>query len=256
MSTIPKTVTDRLVRQVPRFQKILKSALERDCNESDTVIVVTDILADLFGYEKYSEVTSEQAIRGTYCDLAVQIDGGTQYLIEVKAIGLKLKDNHLRQAVNYGANEGVPWVVLTNGIHWQVYRINFERPISHEFVLEFDFLKISAKDAEDLEKLFSLCRAGMTKSVISRYHERGRVINRYVLAELIQLEVIVLMLRREFKRMMPTSRVTTAEITSMLPTVLKRDVLEGEDVARARKLVRAASGRKLLNKRKPPQSSR
>ena len=33
------------------------------------------MLADIFGYDKYSEITSEHAIRGTYCDLATKIDG-------------------------------------------------------------------------------------------------------------------------------------------------------------------------------------
>jgi len=29
----------------------------------------------LFGYDKYEEVTGEFAIRGTWCDLAIKIDG-------------------------------------------------------------------------------------------------------------------------------------------------------------------------------------
>jgi hypothetical protein len=37
---------------------------------SDTVIIVTDVLAEVFGYDKYSELTAEFAISGTYCDLA------------------------------------------------------------------------------------------------------------------------------------------------------------------------------------------
>ncbi len=118
MITVPKKVTERLSRQIGRFQKVLRSARGRDVNESDTVTIITDMLADVFGFDKYAEVTSEQAIRGTYCDLAVKLDDSVRYLIEVKAIGLTLKENHLRQAVNYGANHGITWVVLTNGITW------------------------------------------------------------------------------------------------------------------------------------------
>jgi hypothetical protein len=40
------------------------------------------MLAGVFGYDKYSEVTSEFAIRGTYCDLAIKIDGALKTLIE------------------------------------------------------------------------------------------------------------------------------------------------------------------------------
>ncbi len=38
----------------------------------------------------------EFAIRGTFCDLAIKMDGKVEFLIEAKAIGRELKDNHLR----------------------------------------------------------------------------------------------------------------------------------------------------------------
>ena len=41
----------------------------RDVNESDTVIIITDMFYYVFGYDKYSDLTGEVAIRGTYCDL-------------------------------------------------------------------------------------------------------------------------------------------------------------------------------------------
>ncbi|HEV7922218.1 MAG TPA: hypothetical protein VGR02_15640 [Thermoanaerobaculia bacterium] len=53
-----------------RFQPILTAAKARDVNESDTSLIVTDVMAEIFGYDKYSEVTRELCIRGTFCDLA------------------------------------------------------------------------------------------------------------------------------------------------------------------------------------------
>jgi hypothetical protein len=47
-------------------------------------LVVKDMLADIFGFDKYNEVTSEHQIRGTFCDLAIRIDGKVQFLIEAK----------------------------------------------------------------------------------------------------------------------------------------------------------------------------
>lgn len=37
-------------------------------------------------------------------------------LIEVKAVGIDLRDGHAKQAVDYAANQGVEWVALTNGV--------------------------------------------------------------------------------------------------------------------------------------------
>ena len=55
-------------------------------------------------------------IRGTFCDLAVKLDGSLSFLVAVKAIGLELKDHHIKQAVDYAANQGCDWVMLTNGV--------------------------------------------------------------------------------------------------------------------------------------------
>ena len=104
---IPSRVSDRLSSGLKRFQPILSSAKSRDVNESDTSMIVTDVLADVFGYDKYSEITRELCIRGTFCDLATRIEGKFQMLIEVKAIGLGLKDTHVKQAVDYAANQGI-----------------------------------------------------------------------------------------------------------------------------------------------------
>ena len=114
---------------IKRYQPILEAAKSRDVGEADTVTIIKDMLADVFGYDKYSEVTSEFSIRGTYCDLATKIDGQLQTLIEVKAIGLDLKEQHVKQAVDYAANQGVDWVLLTNGVCWRIYRIVFAKPI-------------------------------------------------------------------------------------------------------------------------------
>src|ERR1019366_1591935 len=151
---IPPRVSDRLAAGLKRFQPILTSAKSRDVNESDTSMIVTDMLAEIFGYDKYNEVTRELNIRGTHCDLATRIEGKLQMLIEVKAIGLDLKDGHARQAVDYAANEGVEWVALTNGSLWRVFRVIFGKPIDTELVLDFDFLALSHKSAAQLENLF------------------------------------------------------------------------------------------------------
>ena len=86
MARVPKKVADRFATTVGAFQRVLADAKDRDVNESDTVTIITDILSDVLGYNKYSDITSEQAIRGTYCDLAVKHDGKVQFLIEVKGM--------------------------------------------------------------------------------------------------------------------------------------------------------------------------
>ena len=75
MAAIPKKVTERLIAGIKRYQPILAAAKARDVGEADTVTIIKDMLADVFGYDKYLEVTSEFSIRGTYCDLGIKIEG-------------------------------------------------------------------------------------------------------------------------------------------------------------------------------------
>ena len=234
---IPSKVMDRFTDNITVFQKVLQNARDRDVNESDTVTIVKDMLASVMGFDKYEEVTSEYSIRGTYCDLATKLDGAVRYLVEVKAIGLALKENHLRQVVSYGSSQGVPWVVLTNGIIWEVYRIKFEQPVSHEFVFGLNFSELSVRKPDDIEKLFLLCREGVQKSAIDDFHAFAQIVNRFTIAAIISSDPVLAVLRRELQRLEPDSRVTTDDIRAILPDVLKRDVTEGEEAGAARKRV-------------------
>ncbi len=249
MVTIPKKTRDRLVKQIPRFQKILADAKNRDIHESDTVTIIVDMLDEIFGFDKYTEITSEHAIKATFCDLAVKLDGSVKYLIEVKAIGLDLKENHLRQAINYGANEGIPWVVLTNGMHWQVHKIAFERPISSELVATINFEELSHRRNEDLELAFLLCKQGIKRQVIEEYHERSQVVNRFTVAAIVQTDPVVASIRRELRRIAPGLKIDGSEIQEMLETaVLKRDVTLGDSADQAKIRVRKAA--KTIRKKK------
>src|ERR1043166_6132049 len=182
---IPSRVAERLAAGLKRFQPIFASAKSRDVNESDTSMIITDVLAEVFGYDKYSEVTRELTIRGTHCDLATRIDGKFQMLIEVKAVGLDLRDAHAKQAVDYAANQGVEWVALTNGVIWKVFRVIFSKPIETEIVLEFDFLTLNHKSPAHLESLYLLTRESMMKSGLYAYHDHLQATNKFYLAAVV-----------------------------------------------------------------------
>jgi hypothetical protein len=249
MVPIPKKVTDRFIKKTKKYQKILRSASDRDINEADTVTIVSDVLGELFGFDKYSEITSEFAIRGTYCDLAVKIKDDVKYLIEVKAVGLNLKDHHLRQAVNYGANKGIQWVVLTNGLIWEIYNIRLEKVLQYDKVCTLDFLNINPRKSEDQEILFLLCKEGLTKAVIDEYQERMKSVNRFVIGGVLLTPPALELIRRELRRITPGLRVDITEIESILRNeVLKREVIEGEVADEAQKRVRKSSGKPLRKK--------
>jgi len=236
---IPKRVSDRFTRTVGKYQLILKNAKDRDVNEANTVFIIRDMLAEVFGYDEHLDITSEFAIKGTYCDLAIKLDSSVEFLIEVKAIGLNLKDSHLRQAVDYGARNGVPWIILTNGMVWEVYKIRFEQPITYDLVCSFDFAVLDPKNPEHQERLFIICKEGLVKAAREEYHERVLTLNRFILGSLILSDEVVGVIRRELRKLSNGVLVEPEDISRVLSNeVLKRDVVEGEEAAKAQARVK------------------
>jgi predicted type IV restriction endonuclease len=230
----------------------LKAAQDRDINESDTVAIVADMLSSLFGFDKWTEITREYSIKKTYCDLAVRVDGNVKYLIEVKAVGLDLKESHLRQVVGYGAQHGIPWVVLTNGVTWEIYRVRFERPLGHDLLCTFNLLELNPRKQDDQEMLYLLCREGLNKAVIEEFAEHVKSVNKFVIGAILQTDEVLNLVRRELRRVSPGIKVDTDEIEKILVAdVLKRDVLEGRAAEGASGRVKKASGRALKKRRSP-----
>jgi predicted type IV restriction endonuclease len=247
---IPKKVADRLATGLKRFKPVIESAKARDVNESDTSMIVTDMLAEVFGFDKYAEVTREYAIRGTFCDLATKIDGQLQTLIEVKAVGVGLRENHIKQAVDYAANQGVEWVILTNSQYWKVFSVSFSKPISADLVLDLDLLSMGPSDEDAIEDLFLLSKEGVQRSGLDAYNDQLKVRNKFNLAALIMCDTILHAIRRELKRIAPDVRISVEELKDALAhEVIKRDAIEGEKADEAQRLVARAANKALRQRR-------
>jgi hypothetical protein len=246
---IPTRVADRLSAGLKKYQPVLTGAKSRDVNESDTSMIVTDLLAEVFGYDKYSEVTRELCIRGTYCDLATRIDGKFQMLIEVKAIGLDLKAMHVKQAVDYAANQGIEWVALTSGSIWRVFRVIFAKPIGTELVLDIDLMTLSPKNAAHLESLFLLTRESMLKSGLTAFHDQAQATNKFYLGALVLSDPVLETVRRELPRLSDVKMELDDLRVALKQEVIKREVIEGEKADAARKSVNKAAGKVLRARR-------
>lgn len=244
MAAISTKVKNRLIDGIKRFKPIVSKAKDKDVNESDTVAIITDILADVFGYDKYSEITSEFAIKKTYCDLALKINDQPRILLEAKAAGLNLKEQHIKQAVDYGSNSGIEWVILTNSVQWMVYRIIFGRPVSAELVYDFDFTQVNTKKESDLELLFYLTKEAMSKAgkaSLDEFHSHKQVINKFVVAQTLLTEPVLDAIRKTIKKISPDAKGTNDEISRIInDEIIKRDVLDDEKTAAAKKMVTRA----------------
>ena len=239
MIKINQKTKDRLVKGVKKFQPILARAKQNDINESDTVTIVTDMLCDIFGYDKYDNITSEFAIKKTYCDLAIKLDDTIPLLIECKAIGLNLKDDFVRQATNYAAESGIQWVVLTNGIIWNVYKITFAKSVEKELVYSFDIIELNTRKDQDIEALYYLCIEAFhknSKNNLDEFYIQKQIFNKYFVGQILLSSTIVGTVKRQLKKLSPETKVSDEEILSLMSSdIFKREIVEGDDFEDAKK---------------------
>ena len=239
---VSKKVSDRIVQQLKKYQPILSDAQDRDISESDTVVIIADMLADILGYNKYTEITTEFAIRGTYVDLAVKVGADVRFLIEVKAIGVALKDSHIKQALDYGANHGVEWVVLTNGAIWQIYKIHFHKPIDKSLIFQTDLLQKNVRNQQLIECFGNLSREGFTQSSMTAFYQRQQVTSKFSIAAVLTSPPMLQALKRELRHIGGNIKIQVDQLKAQLQNeVLKRETVDGEEAKQAADFLKQAA---------------
>lgn len=103
---ITASKSEKMLIAIKDYKKRYLAKVIGDLDESGTRIMINNFLSSILGYQELEEIKTEYMIKGTYADYIVQIGGKRHFLVEVKALSIDLSDKHLRQAVNYGANEG------------------------------------------------------------------------------------------------------------------------------------------------------
>lgn len=160
--------------QIKNFSNSLKAYKKKylkkqyfELDESATRLMINSLLTDVLGYTELEEIKTEYRIRGEYADYVIQLARKKYFVVEVKSIQLDLTEKHLRQSINYAANEGIDWIILTNGKSIELYKVLFGKPISARKIFDFDisenddFKKMSeylvflSKKSVEKEELFN-----------------------------------------------------------------------------------------------------
>jgi Type I restriction enzyme R protein N terminus (HSDR_N) len=211
---------DQLRTAIRRFSKPLADLVARDANEGDTRLLVTDFLCDGLGFDKYADLTTEYQVKGEFADYGVRIDRDLVAFIEVKRVATKLSTKHLRQVEMYAVNEGVEWVILTNGSVWQVYHITGGLPVVIDLALEVDLLGDDPQ-AHKVGQLFYLTRESLRKRQIDELWKAKRATSPTSLAQVLVSDPVAEAIRKELWRQ-TGHRIDTAEIVRLLTETLLR----------------------------------
>lgn len=213
---------DRVRTAVRRFSRPLQDLVSRDANEGDTRLLVTDLLCEGLGYDKYEDLTTEYQVKGEFADYGVRIDKQLVAFIEVKRCTQKLGVRHLRQVQMYAVNEGVEWMILTNGQVWQVYHLTGGLPVVVDLALELDLLG-DASLGQKADALFYLSREAMRRHLLDELWKAKAASSPRSVAEAILADPVVDAIRKELRR-----RTGYNSDARTLTSVLCEEVLRAE----------------------------
>lgn len=199
--------------------------IAKDANETDTRLLVTDFICDGLGFDKYEDLDTEYRVRGEFADYGIRLDGDLVAFVEVKRVKTKLAQKHLRQVEMYAVNEGVEWIMLTNGSHWQVYHLTGGLPVQVDLALEMDLMGDDTV-RDKVDKFFFLTRESLKRDQISHVWKATLATSPASLAQTILSESVVDAIRKELRRT-TGHRVERGEISGILrDTVIRKDCLE------------------------------
>ncbi len=165
MSTPTKNQIAQFSTKLKEYKKRYLQKRYGDLDESATRLMVNSLLTEVLGYTELEEIKTEYQIRGEYADYVIQLARKKHFVVEVKAVQLDLTEKHLRQSIAYAANEGIDWIILTNGWQIEVYRMIFAKPISTKQVFKFNLT-----DTADFKKASELLILLTKKSVLKNGH--------------------------------------------------------------------------------------
>ena len=192
----------RISSALKKLAKPTALLLEKDVVEADTRHLVTDILVDLLGYDKYENLTAEFAVKGDFADYGLRIDKQLEAFVEVKRISTVLSAKHLRQVESYALKEGVQWAFLTNAQVWQVYHVTPIQGSQSEVTLifEVDILDDSVKSSVKTDLLFLISKEGLSKGRLSEYLNAQNAISPKTLKPILISEDVLAAIRKEVKK--------------------------------------------------------
>ncbi len=176
---------------------ILLKAKEDNLNEADTLVRLVMFFEEVLGYDRLTEIMREVPIKAKYVDLALKIDDAIKLLVEAKAAGCELRERHIEQAESYAALKGLHWVVLTNGVNWNLYHLSFDedKGIDAEPVFSLDLASDDIDKAA--EYLGLLHEQSVRKGAHDDYWRKYTALDARSLGKVLYSEEVLRLIRRE-----------------------------------------------------------
>lgn len=217
------------INKLKRFSQAFKDARDRGANESDTVMFLVKFFEEVMGFDSLAgEISKEVCVKDRYCDFGIKIGGVFRFLVEAKAAGNKsLRDKDIEQAENYAARAGIKWVLLTNGVEWQLYHLTFNEGegIAHDLAFEFNLVEHLDESVDRICNYLALLnKEGVEANALEMFWEQKKTLSPASLVRVMFTEPVLSVIRRELNRN-AEARLEMSDVFNAVKEALSKDAL-------------------------------
>ena len=192
-------VKDSIKAFIRKNNKSLQSLIDRDAVEADTRTFVMDMLVEGLGYNKFDELTAEYLVKDQFADLGIRVEKKLLAFIEIKRVSTPLREQHLRQVKEYAANEGLEWVILTNGQVWECFHLSNSTPLEVHKLFSVDLLGPDTP-AIKAENLALISREYLKRGVLTQIWKTESALQLEVVASAINTPAVLAAVRAEIRK--------------------------------------------------------
>ena len=207
---------DAISEEVDRVIPLLMDSFAKKDNESDTRLIINSMIQHVLGYDLLADVKTECNIQGKKADYILSVDGREVIVVEAKRIGMNLKDNQIYQAAAYGAYTGIKWVILTNAVLWQLYRISTGgEKIENSLIFTIDLL--DGLDSRESEYFYLISKDGMSRSnLLENLWEKIKILSEDNIISAILSDEVIAKIRTALVKQTGYRKITNEEIKQFM----------------------------------------
>ena len=185
---------EKIKELVTKYKKLVENKQIRQYNEERTKNDFIDHLFEALGWDVwnkkvYDEVLKEEKVLKGRVDYAFRLNGVNKFFVEAKSLKADLENpDYAKQAIEYGFNKAVAFVVLTDFEGLKVFNAEWnEKNIWRNIVFEIKYDQYE----KEIDKLWLLSRDSIEKGLLTEYAKSiGKRTPRKGVEELLPLELI------------------------------------------------------------------
>ena len=165
-------------------RQLIQDVYKMDGNEAETRRRLERVFENLLGYDSLKHLSREHAVKASglteHLDFAIRLDGTPDatpiMVVEVKAVGVDLRQKHIKQAISYAINLGCNWILLTNGREWRIYHMEFRHNESPDARLLEEWNLLEGDPAELLKQFDRISYRNVRRGELGRLWETAKVL--------------------------------------------------------------------------------